>query len=45
MEIVSLYFRNNINGIGNIKDWKEVLSLRHPEIACCSGKDGKENYL
>ena len=24
--------RNNINGIGNIKDQKEILSLRHPEI-------------
>lgn len=23
---------NNINGIGNIKDYKEILSLRHPEI-------------
>lgn len=27
-----LYFRNNINGIGNIRDQKEILSLRHPEI-------------
>ncbi|MFZ0281010.1 MAG: cellulase family glycosylhydrolase, partial [Bacteroidales bacterium] len=27
-----LYFANNINGIGNIKDQKEILSLRHPEI-------------
>lgn len=27
-----LYFKNNINGIGNIIDWKEVLSLRHPEL-------------
>ena len=27
-----LYFSNNINGIGNIRDQKEILSLRHPEI-------------
>jgi len=27
-----LYVSNNINGIGNIRDWKEILSLRHPEI-------------
>lgn len=27
-----LYFANNINGIGNIKDQKEILSLKHPEI-------------
>jgi hypothetical protein len=27
-----LYFRNNINGIGNIKDHKEILSMKHPEI-------------
>jgi hypothetical protein len=27
-----LYIRNNINGIGNIKDQKEILSLKHPEI-------------
>jgi hypothetical protein len=27
-----LYFKNNSNGIGNISDWKEVLSLRHPEL-------------
>jgi Cellulase (glycosyl hydrolase family 5) len=27
-----LYIKNNINGIGNLKDHKEVLSLRHPEI-------------
>lgn len=27
-----LYIGNNVNGFGNIKDWKEVLSLRHPEI-------------
>ena len=27
-----LYFRNNINGIGNISDHKEILSLRHPEL-------------
>jgi hypothetical protein len=27
-----LYITNNINGIGNIKDQKEILSLRHPEI-------------
>jgi len=27
-----LYIGNNINGIGNIEDHKEILSLRHPEI-------------
>jgi hypothetical protein len=27
-----LYVQNNINGIGNIQDQKEILSLRHPEI-------------
>ncbi len=27
-----LYSGNNKNGIGNIKDQKEILSLRHPEI-------------
>jgi hypothetical protein len=27
-----LYFSNNINGIGNIQDHKEILTLRHPEI-------------
>ena len=27
-----LHFGNNINGIGNIRDHKEILSLRHPEI-------------
>ncbi len=27
-----LYINNNINGIGNIKDQKEILSLKHPEI-------------
>jgi hypothetical protein len=27
-----LYIGNNINGIGNIEDQKEILSLRHPEI-------------
>lgn len=27
-----LYSANNVNGIGNIKDQKEILSLRHPEI-------------
>jgi len=27
-----LNMRNNINGIGNIQDQKEILSLRHPEI-------------
>jgi hypothetical protein len=27
-----LHFSNNINGIGNIHDHKEILSLRHPEI-------------
>jgi len=27
-----LYIKNNVNGIGNIKDQKEILSLRHTEI-------------
>lgn len=27
-----LYIQNNINGIGSIKDHKEILSLKHPEI-------------
>jgi hypothetical protein len=27
-----LYIQNNINGIGNIQDQKEILSLKHPEI-------------
>ena len=27
-----LYFKNNINGIGNIAGWKEILSIKHPEI-------------
>lgn len=27
-----LCFRNNINGIGDIRDQKEILSLKHPEI-------------
>ncbi|MFN8254318.1 MAG: PA14 domain-containing protein [Bacteroidales bacterium] len=27
-----LYISNNINQIGNIKDQKEILSLKHPEI-------------
>ena len=27
-----LYFKNNINRIGNIEDHKEVLSLKHPEL-------------
>jgi hypothetical protein len=27
-----LYYSNNVNGLLIIKDWKEVLSLRHPEI-------------
>ncbi|MBK7626641.1 MAG: DUF1080 domain-containing protein [Bacteroidales bacterium] len=27
-----LYFKNNTNGTGKISDWKEVLSLRHPEL-------------
>jgi hypothetical protein len=27
-----LYIKNNINGTGNLRDHKEVLSLRHPEI-------------
>ena len=27
-----LYVKNNVNNIGNIKDHKEILSLRHPEI-------------
>jgi hypothetical protein len=33
-----LYFKNNTNGIGNIKDWKEVLTLRHPEILAVQEK-------
>ena len=33
-----LYFKNNTNGIGNIKDWKEVLSLRHPAILAVQEK-------
>lgn len=31
-QLSPVYFRNNINGIGNIKDHKEILSLKHPEI-------------
>jgi hypothetical protein len=27
-----LYIKNNVNGIGNIQDHNEILSLRHPEI-------------
>lgn len=27
-----LYKTNNINGIGNISDWKEVLSLKHRDV-------------
>jgi hypothetical protein len=27
-----LYFRNNVNGTGNFESWKEVLSLKHPEV-------------
>ena len=27
-----LYIGNNVNGIGNIRDQNEILSLRHPEI-------------
>ena len=27
-----LYYNNNINSLGNISDWKEILSVRHPEI-------------
>jgi Cellulase (glycosyl hydrolase family 5) len=27
-----LYINNNINGIGNIQDQREILSLKHPEI-------------
>jgi hypothetical protein len=27
-----LYIANNVNGIGNINDHREILSLRHPEI-------------
>lgn len=27
-----LYFKNNINSIGNIRDQKEILALKHPEI-------------
>jgi hypothetical protein len=33
-----LYFKNNTNGIGNLKDWKEVLSLRHPELLAVQEK-------
>jgi len=33
-----LYFRNNINGIGNIRDWKAVLSMRQPEILAVQEK-------
>jgi hypothetical protein len=27
-----LYFKNNINQVGNLEDQKEILSLRHPDI-------------
>jgi hypothetical protein len=33
-----LYFKNNTNGIGNFKDWKEVLSLRHPDLLAVQEK-------
>jgi len=31
-EMSPLFAGNNINGIGNINDYKEILTLRHPEI-------------
>ena len=31
-KISPFYINNNINGIGNIQDQKEILSLKHPEI-------------
>ncbi len=31
-KLCPLYIKNNINGVGNLEDHKEVLSLRHPEI-------------
>jgi hypothetical protein len=32
LKLSPLYIQNNINGIGNIQDHKEILSLKHPEI-------------
>ena len=31
-QLSPLYYKNNINGVERIEDWKEVLSLRHPGI-------------
>jgi len=33
-----LYFKNNTSRIGNVDDWKEVLSLRHPELLAVQEK-------
>lgn len=37
-QLSPLYHRNNINGIKNIENQKEVLSLRHPEILEVQGE-------
>jgi len=37
-----LYYTNNINEILIIKDWKEVLSLRHPDILAVQEKMAKK---
>lgn len=31
-QLSPLYYKNNVNGVEKITDWKEVLSLRHPGI-------------
>lgn len=31
-QLSPLYYNNNVNGVEKITDWKEVLSLRHPDI-------------
>lgn len=31
-QLSPLYYKNNVNDVEKITDWKEVLSLRHPEI-------------
>ncbi len=33
-----LYFRNNVNGVDRINDWKEILSLRHPGLLAVQEK-------
>ncbi len=33
-----LYFKNNINQVGNLEDQKEILTLRHPDILAVQEK-------